>query len=102
MNIETQQENKLYEDLQAVVRSAEDLLRATSTQTGEKLQEARARAEESLRIARARISEIEQEGVRRAREAAGATEAYVRENPWQSLGVAAGIGLLLGLLVRRR
>lgn len=92
----------LFEDLRAVVRDAEALLRATSAQTGEKLQEARARAEESLRAAKARMGDIQEDAARRAREATTATEDYVRENPWQALGVAAGIGVLIGLLVSRR
>jgi len=94
--------SKLVEDLKVVMHDAEALLKATSAQTGEKLQEVRARAEESLRKAQARLGEIEQEAVKRAREVADATEDYVRENPWQSVGIAAGIGLLVGLLLSRR
>ena len=93
---------RLVEDLKTVMNDAEALLRATSAQTGEKIQEVRARAEESLRQARARVGEIEEEALRRARELADATEEYVRDNPWQSIGVAAGIGLVLGILISRR
>jgi ElaB/YqjD/DUF883 family membrane-anchored ribosome-binding protein len=94
--------DRLVEDLKTVMNDAEALLRATSTQTGEKIQEVRARAEESLRQARARLSEVEEEALRRARELADATEEYVRDNPWQSVGIAAGIGLVLGILISRR
>jgi ElaB/YqjD/DUF883 family membrane-anchored ribosome-binding protein len=93
---------QLFEDLRAVVREAEALLRATSAETGEKLQEARARAEESLRIARARLAQFEEDAMRHARDVANATDGYVRDNPWQSIGVAAGVGLLIGLLISRR
>lgn len=94
--------DQLLDDLKTVMNDAEALLRATSAQTGEKIQEVRARAEESLRQAKARLSSIEDEAVRRAREVADATDEYVRENPWQSVGIAAGVGLLLGLLLARR
>jgi ElaB/YqjD/DUF883 family membrane-anchored ribosome-binding protein len=94
--------DQLLTDLKTVMNDAEALLRATSAQTGEKIQEVRARAEESLRQARARLSSIEDEALRRAREVADATDEYVRENPWQSVGIAAGVGLLLGLLLSRR
>ena len=94
--------DQLLADLKTVMNDAEALLRATSTQTGEKIQEVRARAEESLRQAKARLSSIEDEALRRAREVADATDEYVRENPWQSVGIAAGVGLLLGLLLSRR
>jgi ElaB/YqjD/DUF883 family membrane-anchored ribosome-binding protein len=93
---------KLVEDLKVVMRDAEELLKATSAQTGEKIQEVRARAEESLRQARTRLDALEDEALQRARELADATAGYVRENPWQSVGVAAGVGLLVGLLLSRR
>ena len=94
--------DKLVEDLKVVVRDAEALLRATSAQTGETIQEVRARAEESLQQARTRLSQFEDQAYQRARELADSTEGYVRENPWQSLGIAAGVGMLVGLLLSRR
>jgi len=94
--------DQLLSDLKTVMNDAEALLRATSTQTGEKIQEVRARAEESLRQAKQRLSSLEDEALRRAREVADATDEYVRGNPWQSVGIAAGVGLLVGLLLARR
>jgi len=94
--------DQLAADLKTVMQDAEALLKATSAQTGEKIQEIRAHAEESLRQARARLSEVEEEALRRAREITDSAEDYVRENPWQSVGIAAGAGLLLGLLLSRR
>jgi ElaB/YqjD/DUF883 family membrane-anchored ribosome-binding protein len=94
--------DKLVEDLKVVMRDAEALLRATSAQTGEKIQQVRAQAEESLRQARTRLSALEDDAMQRAREVATATEGYVRENPWQAIGVAAGVGLLVGLLLSGR
>jgi ElaB/YqjD/DUF883 family membrane-anchored ribosome-binding protein len=100
--IETVTTAKLMEDVQTVVRDAEALLKATAAQTGEKVQEARARTEESLRTAKARLAEMQDDAMKRAGVLADEAEEYVRENPWQSVGVAAGIGLLLGLLMTRR
>ena len=94
--------DQLLADLKTVMNDAEALLRATSTQTGEKIQEVRARAEESLRQAKARLSSIEEEALRRAREVADATDEYVRENPWQAVGIAAGVAFIIGVLVSRR
>ncbi len=94
--------DQLVADLKTVMRDAEALLKATSAQTGERIQEVRARAEQSLQQARTRLNEVEEEAVRRAQEMANATEVYVRDNPWQSVGIAAGVGLLIGLLLSRR
>jgi len=101
MNTEVNSD-KLIEDLKVVIRDAEALIKATSAQTGEKIQEVRAKAEESLRQAKVRLTAAEAEALKQVREVADATEEYVRENPWQSIGVAAGVGLLLGVLISRR
>jgi ElaB/YqjD/DUF883 family membrane-anchored ribosome-binding protein len=92
----------LIDDLHAVIRDAESLLKATAAQTGEKVQEVRARAEESVRQAKERLAGVEDEALQRAKALAGDAEEYVRGNPWQAVGIAAGIGLVLGLLMSRR
>jgi ElaB/YqjD/DUF883 family membrane-anchored ribosome-binding protein len=93
---------RLIDDLHAVIRDAEGLLKATAAQTGEKVQEVRARAEESVRQAKERLAGVEEEALKRAKELAGDAEQYVRGNPWQAVGIAAGVGLVLGLLISRR
>jgi ElaB/YqjD/DUF883 family membrane-anchored ribosome-binding protein len=94
--------DKLVEDLHTVVRDAEELLKATASQAGEKIQETRARAEESVRQAKERLAGLEDEALERARAFANDAESYVREKPWQAVGIAAGVGLVLGLLIARR
>ncbi|MEQ1801610.1 MAG: DUF883 family protein [Gammaproteobacteria bacterium] len=93
---------KLLHDLQTVVEDAEALLQATAAQTGERVDGIRERAKASLKQAKTRILEAEGEALEQVREAAASTDEYVRENPWQAVGVAAGVGLLLGLLISRR
>lgn len=93
---------QLMDDLHTVIRDAEGLLKATAAQTGEKVQEFRARAEESVRQAKARLATVEEEALQRAKALAGDADVYVKANPWQAVGIAAGIGLVLGLLISRR
>jgi ElaB/YqjD/DUF883 family membrane-anchored ribosome-binding protein len=94
--------DQLIDDLTAVIRDAENLLRATAAQTGDKVAEVRARAEESVRQAKARLDGIEEEALKHARVLAGEADEFVRGNPWQAIGIAAGVGLVLGLLMSRR
>ena len=94
--------DKLQADLQAVVADAEALLRATAGHAGEKIQEARTRAEESLAAARERLVDTEDDALRQARELVSNGEEYVRQNPWAAVGIAAGVGVLVGLLLGRR
>ncbi len=93
---------KLAADMKAVIADTEELLRATAGQAGEKIHAARARAEETLRAAKARLAELGEAGVEKAKAAAKATDTYVHENPWQAIGIAAGIGFVIGLLMSRR
>ncbi len=83
--------DKLLHDLKAVVGDAEDLLKATADQTGERIEKVRARAEESLRAARARL-----------RDGGVQLDDQVHKHPWTAVGVAAGIGLVLGILLARK
>jgi ElaB/YqjD/DUF883 family membrane-anchored ribosome-binding protein len=92
---------QLIADLQAVVRDAENLLKATAAQAGEKVDAVRARAKESVRQAKSRIADLEHDALERAKALAGDADRYVRQYPWQAVGIAAGIGLVIGLLVRR-
>ena len=94
--------SQLIDDLTAVIRDAESLLRATAAQTGDRVEEIRARAEDSVRQAKARLANVEEQALERAREFAGDADQYVRGNPWQAVGIAAGVGLLLGILMSRR
>jgi len=93
---------KLKEDLETVFRDAEALLKASAEHGGEKTAEMRAKIRESLDAAKRRLHEAEQAAVKRGEDAVHATEDYTRKNPWQALGIAAGIGLVVGVLVARR
>ena len=93
---------KLKLDLQTVVTDAEELLKATASQTGERIEKVRARAEESLRAARVRLAESGTAAGRSAREAVRDVDDHVHKHPWASAGIAAGVGMLLGLLIGRR
>jgi len=93
---------KLMEDLRAVVADAEELLKATADQTGERIAAARGKAEESLKAAKIRLDEQEAALMARTKAVAKATEDFVRDNPWKAMGIAAVAGLALGILAQRR
>jgi ElaB/YqjD/DUF883 family membrane-anchored ribosome-binding protein len=82
---------RLMNELRAVLADAEALLRATADQAGPNVQEARARAEESLRSAREHLQGAGRE-----------LDSQVRAHPWTAVGIAAGIGLIAGILLSRK
>lgn len=93
---------QLINDFNVVVADAEALLKATANQGGEKLIEVRAKVEESLNLMKARMAQMQAALVARTKAAAKATDAYVHENPWKAVGIAAGAGLVIGFLINRR
>jgi ElaB/YqjD/DUF883 family membrane-anchored ribosome-binding protein len=93
---------QLIADFNVVVADAEALLKATANQGGEKLAEVRARTEESLRVVKGRLLDAQDVLVLKTKQAAKATDVYVHENPWNAIGVSAGVGLLVGFLLGRR
>ncbi len=94
--------DQLINDFKVVVADAEALLKATANSGGEKLAQVRAKAEESLSIAKARLMDVQDEVLAKTKEAAKATDEYVHENPWHSVGIAASVGVVIGLLIGRR
>ena len=93
---------KLIADFKVVVADAEELLRATAGQAGDKVGEIRARAQEHLSAAKAKLADAEAAIVDSAKRAGRAADDYVHENPWSAVGIGAGVGFLVGLMVGRR
>src|SRR5258706_15713588 len=93
---------KLVADLKVVVSDAEELLRATASQAGEKVAAARERIQASLASAKIKLSDAERAALDQAKEAAKVTDEDVHDHPWQAVGIAPGVGLLPGLLIGRR
>jgi ElaB/YqjD/DUF883 family membrane-anchored ribosome-binding protein len=97
--------HRLIEDFNAVVEDTQKLLNALANTGAEKGTALRASAERSLEVARARLRELQDGAYERSKAAAKATDEYVHENPWQSVGVVAVVagvaGLLIGLMLAR-
>jgi ElaB/YqjD/DUF883 family membrane-anchored ribosome-binding protein len=94
--------SRLIDDYRAVVADAEDLLRATADQAGEKAAAARAKIEKKLARAREMLGDAEDAVVETANDAMRTTDDYVRRHPWESIGAAAGAGFIIGWLIGRR
>ena len=98
--------DKLLHDFNEVVADTEQLLKSVASVGNEKTQALKANVEQSLKLAKERLRELQEDALDRSRAAAKRTDQYVHDNPWQSLGIVAGIaavaGIVLGLLLNRR
>lgn len=99
---DTVSRDKLVADFKVVVADAEELLKLTAGQAGEKLGDVRTRLGDRLLSAKDRIADAESALLEQTKKVAHATDDYVHKNPWQSVGAAAGVAFLLGLLAGRR
>ncbi len=94
--------DKLATDLRRIIVDAEELLRATANQAGEKVAAARARVQDSLDSAKLKLELLGEEAAHPARAGGRATDDYVHDHPWQSVGIAAMVGLVLGMMISRK
>ena len=83
--------NQLAEDARA-------LMAATADVAGEKVGEARKRLAASLESAKEIYGRVRDKAV----EGAKVSDQTIRENPYQAMGIAFGVGVLIGVLVTRR
>jgi ElaB/YqjD/DUF883 family membrane-anchored ribosome-binding protein len=88
---------KLVEDVKVLTKDVQELLKVTASVVGDKASEAREKVQESLKVAQDKLSVVQDNVKAKGQEAFNATDGYVRDNPWNAVGIAAGIGFLLGI-----
>lgn len=101
-NLTAANKEKLVTDMKIVISDAEEILRATAGAAGEKVGELRVKIESRLRDAKERLADAEAALVDKTKAAARATDDFVHDQPWKAVGVAAALGLALGVLIGRR
>ncbi|WP_225721756.1 DUF883 family protein [Candidatus Vallotiella sp. (ex Adelges kitamiensis)] len=99
--MEVNKEN-LMSDIKTVLSDAEDLLKQAASTTGERATELREKALMRLRQAKEKAGDVQVVVVKKGKKAARATDDYVHDHPWTSISVAAGLGILIGLLINRK
>jgi len=89
-------------DMKTLVKDAQELFREATLATGEKADELRNRGLLMLEAAMDKAQQIQALALEKGKEAAQTTDEFVHEHPWKAVGIAAGIGLLVGMLISRR
>ncbi len=89
-------------DMKALVRDAQSLLSAAASLTGNKADELRERGMELLDQALGRAGKYQDQAMVKGKELAHSADVYVKDNPWRTVAMAAGVGLLLGVILGRK
>jgi ElaB/YqjD/DUF883 family membrane-anchored ribosome-binding protein len=93
---------QILSDMRVVVGDLESMLKATANSADADVRALSERLRDRLAVAKARLLDAEHAMLERGRQLARTTDDYVHQHPWSSIGVAAGIGLLLGVVIARR
>ena len=100
--MDTMTPDRFMTDMRTVMTDVELLLKQATQTSGKEAEELRSRASEAMRRAGMRLNQAEQAVVDRGRVAVRATDTWVHQHPWGTLGFGVGAAFLLGLLVGRR
>lgn len=93
---------KLMTDLKLVIADAEELMKLTAGEVGDKASELRMRMQDRMDKAKIELANLQEMAVTKAKDAGRAADNYVHDNPWTAIGIAAGVGVVLGMLLSRR
>lgn len=89
-------------DVKTLVKDAQALLTAAASLTGEKAEEVRSRGMRTLEAALAKAHEAQASALVAGKQMASSADDYVKENPWRTIAAAAGVGLLVGVILGRK
>jgi ElaB/YqjD/DUF883 family membrane-anchored ribosome-binding protein len=89
---------KLLHDLLQVVHDGEEVLRAGAGELGEKGAAARVKLSAAIASAKETARKLQEKAVVGAK----ATDKVIREHPYQSIGIAFCVGLLVGVMINRK
>lgn len=94
--------DRLVADAKVVLDDVESLLKQAAATSGQQAHDLRERAAEALHRAKLRLQEAQVAVAENTKAAARATDEWVHAHPWGAIGIAGGVGFLIGLLVSRR
>src|ERR1700686_1266617 len=90
------------QEVRKLIADVEDLVRRVGDAADPELARLRAKVESTVATTKKAISDGTDPVQRQRSEALEAGDRYVRDQPWEATGIAAGAGLAIGFLVGRR
>ena len=95
-------DQKVLEELRKVIADAEDMMKASGDRASDKFESLRGRFQDTIARANRTMADAESAVTEKAKLAARAADDYVHDKPWQSVGIAGAVGVLVGMLIARR
>ena len=88
-------------DMRSLVKDAQDLFRQATSATGDKAELLRTQGLNLLDSAMGKAQEVQAAALQTGKEVAETADTYVQENPWKAVGISAGLGIIIGMLIAR-
>ena len=82
--------------------SVDDLTKALKDIDTPEIARVRAKVKMALMAAKSAVADTASQIGSQAKQAGRVTDGFVRDNPWQVVGIAAVVGLAVGILASRR
>jgi ElaB/YqjD/DUF883 family membrane-anchored ribosome-binding protein len=103
---QTNQGDALGTDMKNAARDAGEAIKTSGQQLGDEMGEryrnARSKFQDTLSQAKDGLTDMQENVSARTRDAMDSTDQFVKEHPWQSVGIGAAVGLVVGFLMMRR
>lgn len=93
---------RLAGSLQDLVKESEHLMKVVQRSGNQQIDAVRDRFEATLNSAKDELDTLQDSALRRARRRARTADHTVHEHPYASMGAAAAVGALIGMLITRR
>lgn len=90
------------QEVSNLMADVQDLLGRVTHVADPEIARLRTKVEQALTTAKKAIADGTEQVQRQAKNAMTAGDAYVQDRPWQAVGIAAVVGLVVGFLAARR
>ena len=94
--------DRVVDEVGAMLSDAQHMLKRAGAETGDMARDLRSQVDSTLSTVKSRLHAVEEDALHRAKAATRATDHYVHDKPWQAIGIAAVLGVVIGLLMNRR
>ncbi|HEX5125979.1 MAG TPA: hypothetical protein VFW00_04495 [Rhodocyclaceae bacterium] len=98
----TDKQDKTLTEAEAMIADAEMFLNEMSDEIGKESEAVLAQVKARLKVARRKLADLEKTAIEKTKVVAEATDEYVHDNPWASIGIAAAAGMVIGMLIARK
>lgn len=94
--------DQLRKELKTLADTLEEVMQSSGDKSETEIQKLKEKAENLVKTSRDTLAQTSEKIADHTREMADKADSYVHEKPWNGMGIAAAVGVVLGVLLARR